>query len=413
MNALLVVGILLAAGFTLGELVGKLGLPRVTGYILAGVLLNPDVLHIVPVQFVEATEPVTSIALAILTFAVGGTLALAPLRELGKGIAFIAAGEAELAALAVTLGAMGTLPFLIRLENASFLATFLPLALLLGALASPTDPSATLAVIHQYKAKGPVSFSIMAAAALDDALGIINFSVAVMLATILTSHVSVHAFSLLTPFFSIGGAIGFGIVLGIAFHVISRHLRGEAEGLFIVLILAILTLCYGIAALLGLDQLLATMSVGITVVNFGHERDRIFRIIETYAEPLVFVLFFTISGMYLDFQILLKFFPVVLLFVAFRSMGKLVGAYAGASLARAAPSVRRYTGWGLIPQGGIVIGLALVLKQNPSLVSITSVLLNVIIGATVIHELIGPLVAKLALHKAGELAGSSVSKRIA
>lgn len=408
MNTLLVIGVLIASGFALGELVEKLGLPRVTGYILAGVLLNPGVFHIVPIQFVEATEPVTNIALAILTFAVGGTLSLGPLRELGRGIAFIAVGEAELSALAVTLGTLATLPFLIHIENASFLATFLPLSLLLGSLAAPTDPSATLAVMHQYRAKGPVSFSIMAAAALDDALGLINFSIAVMLATILTSHVSVHASSLFVPFLGIGGAILLGIVLGIAFHVVSRVIHGESEGLFIVLILAILTLCYGIATLLHLDQLLATMSVGITVVNFGHERDRIFRLIETYAEPLVFVLFFTISGMHLDFQILLRFLPVVLLFVVFRSVGKLGGAYIGARLARAQPPVRRYTGWGLIPQGGIVIGLALVMKQNLALASVSDILLNVVIGATVIHELIGPLTAKIALHKAGELHEPSV-----
>ena len=403
MNTLLAIGIVISSGFVFGEVAQKLGLPRVTGYILAGVLLNPGVFHIVPANFVQATDPVTNIALAVLTFAVGGTLALAPLRELGKVIAFIAVGEAELAALVVTLGTLATLPFLVRIENATYLATYLPLSLLLGSLASPTDPSATLAVMHQYKAKGPVSFSIMASAALDDAFGLVNFSIAMVLAAILTAHVSLHTSSLAAPFIGIGGAILLGILLGIVFHAVSRIIHGEQEGLFIVLILAVLTLCYGIATLLGLDQLLATMSVGVTVVNFGHERDKIFRLVEAYAEPLVFVLFFTISGMYLDFQVLFRFLPVVLLFVVFRSIGKLAGAYAGASLARATRSVRRYTGWGLIPQGGIVIGLALVMKQDPALASLSSVLLNVIIGATVIHELIGPLTAKLALHKAGEL----------
>jgi len=410
MNTLLIIGILITAGFTFGELVEKLGLPRVTGYILAGVLLNPGIFHFIPLEFVEATEPVTNVALAILTFAVGGTLAVAPLRELGKGIAFIALGEAELAALAVTIGALVTLPFLIHLEGATFIATYLPFALLLGALASPTDPSATLAVIHQYKAKGPVAFSIMAVAAIDDALGIINFSLAVALTTIFTSHTALHTSSFLSPFLGIGGAILLGVLFGLTFHFVSHHLHGESEGLLIVLILAILTLCYGIATLLDLDRLLATMIVGITVVNFGRERDRIFRLIENYAEPLVFVLFFTISGMLLDFQILLKFLPLVLLFATFRSFGKLGGAYAGASLARCSQSVKRYTGWGLIPQGGIVIGLALVMKQNPALASISDILLSVIIGATVIHELIGPLTSKMALQKAGELLAPSSRK---
>ena len=402
MNTLLILGILLAGGFTLGELVEKLGFPRVTGYILAGVLLNPAVFHIIPIPFVEATEPITNIALAILTFSVGGTLALAPLRELGKGIAFIALGEAQLAALAVTLGTLATLPFIIHLEGPSFLATYVPFALLLGALASPTDPSATLAVIHQYKAKGPVSFSIMGVAALDDALGIINFSVAVALATVFMNHSALHASSLISPLIGIAYSILLGVFFGLTFHFVSHLIRSESEGLFIVLILAVLTLCYGIASFLDLDQLLATMSVGITVVNFGRERDRIFRMIEEYFEPLIFVLFFTISGMYLDFQILLRFLPLVLVFVAFRTVGKLGGAYAGASLARSSQTVRRYTGWGLLPQGGIVIGLALVMKQNPALAPVSDILVSVIIGATVIHELIGPLTSKLALQKAGE-----------
>ena len=318
MNTLLIVGIIIGAGFAFGELVERLGLPRVTGYILAGVLLNPNVIPFVPVEFVQATQPITNVALAVLTFAVGGTLALAPLRELGKGIAFIALGEAELATLLVTIGALVTLPFLLHMEGATLIATYLPFALLLGSLASPTDPSATLAVIHQYRAKGPVAFSIMGVAALDDALGIINFSLAGAAATVLIQHSPLSMASLISPLLSIGGAIALGVILGFFFHFVSGFLRGETEGLLIVLIIAILTSCYGIAALFELDRLLATMCVGITVVNFGRERDKIFRLIEQYAEPLVFVIFFTISGMLLDFRILRDFLPLVLLFAAFQ-----------------------------------------------------------------------------------------------
>ncbi len=403
MDTLVVFGILLVVGFVMGELGERLGFPRVTGYILTGVLLNIDAFHFVPIAFLGTTEPVTNVALAILTFSIGGTLAWAPLRELGKGIAFIALGEAELAALVVTFGTLLVLPFLIHLNGAGFLVTYLPFALLLGALASPTDPSATLAVIHQYRAKGPVAFSIMGVAALDDALGIINFSVSVVLATILLNHASLRVYSLVQPFLVIGGSIGLGIASGYAFHLASRISRSESEGLSIVVILAVLTLCYGTATILGLGQLLATMSAGVTVVNFGHERARIFQLIENYVEPLVFVFFFTVSGMYLSFSILLRFLPLVLVFVVFRAAGKLSGAFAGAALADSVTTVRRYTGWGLLPQGGIVIGLALMMRQNPALASVSDILVSVTIGATVIHELIGPLTSKMALRKAGEL----------
>ena len=116
----------------------------------------------------------------------------------------------------------------------------------------------------------------------------------------------------------------------------------------------------------------------------------------------MFIVFFTVSGMLLDVRVLFQYLPVVLLFVVFRSVGKLAGTYLGARLGRASRAVRRYAGWGLIPQGGIVIGLALLARQEPALAPISHILLNVIIGATVIHELIGPLMAKLAITKSGE-----------
>ena len=109
--------------------------------------------------------------------------------------------------------------------------------------------------------------------------------------------------------------------------------------------------------------------------------------------------------MYLDFSVLLKFLPFVLLFVVFRAIGKLSGAFAGATLAHASKAIRRYTGWGLLSQGGIVIGLALIMRQNPAFADISNIIVSVTIGATVIHELIGPITSKLALQKAGELPG--------
>ncbi len=402
MNALLILGGMVVAGYFVGEMVAKIGLPRVSGYIVAGLALNPNLTGWVPEAFVASTGPVTNLSLAVLTFAVGGTLAFASLKELGKGILFLAFGESELAALLVTGGLLVTLPFFVHIEG-TYLTTILPLALLLGALASPTDPSATLAVIHQYKAKGLVSFSIMASAAVDDALGILNFSFATMIASMLVSHTAGGISAIIEPFIAILGAVALGIACGLLFHFIPRLLRAEADGLLLVLLVGLLGFAYGLSTAFKLDELLSTMSMGVMVVNFGQHRDRVFRLLEEYIEPLVFVLFFTISGMLLDFEVLFRFFPVVLAFVLFRSLGKVGGAYLGATVGHASKEVRRFAGWGLIPQGGIVIGLALVLQRNPAFASVSSILVNVVIGATVIHELIGPLTAKLAIVKSGEI----------
>jgi Kef-type K+ transport system membrane component KefB len=401
-NALLYLGISIATGFVLGELVSRIGLPRVSGYIVAGLALNPKITGIVPLSFVSGTDPVINLSLAVLTFAVGGTLALAPLRELGKKIILLALGEAELSAMVVIGGSLAVFPFLLP-NFGSFTQQLVPFALMLGALASPTDPSATLAVIHQYKARGVVSFSIMASAALDDALGILNFSVAIVFASILITHASKGFGAILEPVVAILGAIALGVACGTLFHWVPRWFRAETDGLQLVVLFGLLAVCYGVATVLDLDQLLATMTMGIVAVNVGRDSTKIFHLIEEYIEPLVFVVFFTISGMLLDVQVLFQYFPVVLFFVLFRSVGKLGGAYIGALAGRSAPVVRRYAGLGLIPQGGIVIGLALLFQQDPAFSTISNILVSVIIGSTVIHELLGPLTAKLAIVKSGEI----------
>jgi Kef-type K+ transport system membrane component KefB len=125
--------------------------------------------------------------------------------------------------------------------------------------------------------------------------------------------------------------------------------------------------------------------------------------LERYTEEMVFVLFFTLSGMHLAVSVLLANLHIILFFILFRSMGKVTGAVLGATLARAPKKVRKFTAGGLIPQGGIVVGLALLLKQNPAFSEISSILLNVIIGATVVHELIGPVLSRLAIQAAGEI----------
>ena len=403
MNGILATGLAIMLGYVLGELVRKLGLPRVSGYIVAGLLLNPGITGFVSSGFVDSMGTTTDFSLAILTFAIGGTLAFGPLKELGKKIIFIAVGEAQLSAFLVMVGCLVTLPFLLP-EAGGFWRTIAPLAVLLGALASPTDPSATLAVVRQYKAKGMVTFSIMASAALDDALGILNYSLGIVVALVLITHHVGGVGTILEPLIAIGGALGLGVVSGLAFRFAPQWLRGENDGLHIALLLGILGLCYGVSALLDLDQLLATMAMGMTVVNTSRQQERhhVFHLLEESIEPIVFIVFFTVSGMLLDVAVLVQYMPVVLVFVFFRSIGKLVGANVGARLGKASRSVRRYAGWGLIPQGGIVIGLALLAQQEPALAPISHILLNVIIGATVIHELIGPLTAKLAIMKSGE-----------
>lgn len=409
MQSILIFGIILITGYVFGEMATKIKLPKVTGYILAGILLNPGLFNFIPENFINHTNLITNISLSVITFSVGGTLSYSRIKKLGKEILFITLFEAEFAFLSVFIGFMVIAPFFIHIPdatllNATWLTIFIPISILIGSLASPTDPASTLAIVHEYKAKGDVTSTIMGVAAFDDALGIINYSLAIAIAGAFAFNDSFSVTSsILTLLITIGGAIIIGAIFGFIFNAIMLIIKKDTDGALIVCIIGLLLLCFGSATLLGVDELIATMMMGVIVINFNSKKDKIFKIIEQNIEELIFVLFFTLSGMYLNFSVLSTSYILVLLFVVFRVIGKFSGTILGAFISKSSTAVKRYTASGLIPQGGIVIGLALLLKHNHAFDNISDVIITVIIGATIIHELIGPVLAKIALKKAGEI----------
>ncbi|KPJ74405.1 hypothetical protein AMJ52_00710 [candidate division TA06 bacterium DG_78] len=404
MQPLITVGIIILIGFIFGEIANKIRLPKVTGYICAGILLNPGLFNIIPQDFVIHTDLVTNIALSFITFSVGGTLFYSHIKRMGKGISYITICEAECAFLIVILGFLLLSPVFIHFPGASWLTTFIPISILVGSLASPTDPTATLAVVHEYKAKGDVTSTIMGVAAFDDALGIINYSFAFTIAGVLILHknFSVHS-SLLQPFIIIFGSIFVGCMFGVVLNWVTMITKKETEGTLIVVIFGFLSLCFGVAKVLGVDALLTTMVMGIVVVNFNPLRAKIFKVLERYTEELIFILFFTLSGMHLKFSVLANFYILVFFFVVLRTIGKFLGVIIGSHISKTSRKIRKYTTGGLIPQGGIVVGLALLIKQNPAFDTIADIIIGIIIGATIIHELIGPISARLSLKKAGDI----------
>ena len=403
MASILIIGIIIFTGFVVGELCTRIGLPKVTGYILAGLILNPKLTHFIPESFVEHTALVTNIALSFITFSVGGTLLFSKIRSLGKPIIFITFFESEFAFLFVGVFFIILGPLVVSQPEFTFVSFFIPLALLLASLSSPTDPSATLAVEHQYKAKGEVTSTIMGVAAFDDILGIINYSLAVSVAGICILDQSLGIYSIAQPFIKILGSIVGGCLFGFLLNILTKIIKKETEGVLITLIISLLSLCYGLAGMFGADELLSTMTMGIVVVNYNIKKEEIFKILERYTEELIFVLFFTISAMHLDFSVMVSNYFFIIIFIVFRSIGKFSGTILGGKISKSSLSVQKFTAGGLIPQGGIVIGLVLVVKQNPAFNSISDIILNVIIGATIIHEILGPVISKFALEKAGEI----------
>lgn len=404
MDPVLVVGIIVIVGFIFGEIAVKLKLPKVTGYILAGVFLNPGVMTFMPHIAANRTNLIINLALCFITFSIGGTLQYSRLKRLGKGILWITICEAEFAFLAVTIGFLSIAHFFIHGPSIGWFTTYIPLSILAGCIASPTDPTPALAITHEYNSKGAVTSTIMGVAASDDALGIMNFSLAIVIAQsfVLKAPFSLYS-SIAVPLMIIFGSLLLGTLFGLLLNIVTKLVSKESEGVLIVVIFGLLACCFGIADVIMCDALLATMVMGIVVVNFNPKQEKIFKVLERYTEELIFLVFFTISGMQLNFSVLPTATILIIFFVIFRIIGKVVGTVCGAVIAGSSSNVKKYTIGGLIPYGGIVVGLALLMKQNAAFASFADIIIAVVIGTTVISELIGSVCLKIALKRAGEI----------
>ncbi len=403
LGAVFYIGLVLIIGYYSGKLANRFHLPRVSGYILAGMLLSPSILKIFPMDFVKSSDIVTDFALAMITYSIGGSLAIQRIKKLGKSIVLITVFEAEMAFLAMIIGFVVILPFFFHTETAKeFLHVALPLALLIGAMASPTDPTATLAVIHEYGARGPLTTTLLGVAASDDALGIINYSVAIGIASALITGQHINGFTIaIKPLIDIVSSIAVGAIGGYVLVKISEKMR--REGAVITIILGTLFVVFGTAHALDLDPLLSTMTAGAVVVNISSNIEKMFEIIEKYYEEMVFTLFFVLSGAHIELGVLVKASLLVLAFVLLRFVGKAVGVFIGGKLSNTAPNVYKHLWLGLIPQGGIVVGLALATVRRPEFSNYAPLVMNLILGTTALHELLGPIFSKLAITKAGEI----------
>ena len=373
--------------------------------------MEPSFLGIVPEKFIENSNSISNFALCIITYAIGGSLQFSRLRKLGKTILCMTLLEAEIAFFMVFLGLLFALPLISQYAGVPIKPEYyLPLALLAGALASPTDPTAALAVKEEYKAEGPVTTTILGIAAFDDATGIINFSIASAIGIMFLGKSSggissalIHPAVLISLSVLTGGVFG-GFLLKIAERV-------KDKGVLIVLIFGSLFACFGIAQMLGLDELLSTMVLGCVISNFAKDRDKFFISVRDYFEEIIFVIFFVLAGAHLNLMVLKNSLWIVVVFVILRALGKFIGTFLGGMISDAPAKVKKYTAFGLIPQGGIVVGLALLVRQDPKFSEISLFLLNIVLGTTVFHEFIGPLLAKRALKKAGEITRGTIKKQ--
>jgi Kef-type K+ transport system membrane component KefB len=405
LNLIFQIGVILVTGVVLGELSGKLGLPKISGYITAGIILHPQVTGFVEPGFVDRSESLISIALSFITFSIGGQLSLDRIKKMGKNILLIALFESLLAFAFVSISLLLSLRFYYP-EIQDWQVAVL-VGLILGSLAAPTDPSAIMAISHEDKPKGEVSSTVIGVAAFDDIIGIILFTITLSIAgSSLGSETIGVGQSLMDLGKEIGGAIVVGLFFGFLFNRFSIYFEKKTEGALIVIILTALMLCYGVSAMLGFDELLGTLAMGMIVVNYHKHHEKIFSIIDRYTDELIFLVFFALSGLHLRFDILSGSLVMIGIFVFARTIGKYSGTWLGAWATGSHPKVRKYAAGGLFPQGGIVIGLALLFAKKEGVSEFSSMVISIVIGAAIVHELIGPVIAKFALRKAGEIHSS-------
>jgi Kef-type K+ transport system membrane component KefB len=402
MDNLFWIGLLLILGYMAGIISNRFRLPKVSGYILVGILLSPSFSHILPQSFLSSTEGIVHFSLAVIAFLIGGSLKYQHVKKLKTTILSVMFSASEMTFVVVSVGLFFILPSL-SLPALAFESyqEYLFTALFLGAIGAATAPAEVLAVIHQYKAKGPLTTTLLGVVATDDAAALINFSLVLSLASLMQGNSDTTlGWSLLELFWMIFLSVLLGLVAG---WLQSHHIKGlNQESSLMISTFGSLLIIYTLAHYFGLDGLLTCMAYGVSITNLSTKSDAIFKVIQMHFEEIIFVLFFIISGASIELEVLAVVWPIALLYVVLRMIGKIGGSWFGATLSKADPIIKKYAGIGQMPQTGVAIGLALILYHNPDFTGIGSVVLNTIIAATAINAVIGPYLLKKVLYKANE-----------
>ena len=421
----LYIAILLLAGLMSTRLMKILKLPNVTGYIITGIIMGPFVFGLLFNNFtyegikdsviylhIDKIKWVSTVALGFIAFSIGTSFKKTVLKAVGKKVVIITILEAlgaSIFVLTALLVAHFIFPQYIPLE----------LALTLGAIASATAPAATLMVIKQYRARGPLVDTLLPVVALDDAAALVLFAVLFQIAMAVAGGGTFSLYNMLAkPLIEIALSLAIGAVLGIAISFINKLFKSRNNKLVLCIftVFASVGLYYlfkqpYMGGGFELSSLLTCMVAGAMFTNLAKDSDRTLDILERFTSP-IYMMFFVISGASLDLSIFtnkLGLIAVVIavIYIIFRVVGKWLGAYTGSSISKTEPQVKKYLGFTLIPQAGVAIGLATnasaLFSANEATQISGALIIAIILTSTLIYELFGPLISKWALNKAGEI----------
>lgn len=394
MNVLLKISIVLLVGSIGGRVAKYFKLPNVSGYLVAGLFLGPSFLKLISAQDSNSFSVISEFALAIIAFSIGSEFIIKDMKKAGKSIAIITLAEVIGAVLVVFC-----VMYYIFKQPFAF-------SIVIASMSAATAPAATLLVIQQYKAHGPLTKTILPVVALDDVYGIIVFGIAMSVAKLTIGKNDLSIFEMISgPVIEIGGSLILGLVLGLLLVTIANKTKNKDD--LQVITLGAIGVAAGLSTFLGFSPLLTNILMGMTLVNLKKNSERVFKTVERFV-PAVYVLFFTLAGASLDLSILAAVGVAGVGYVIARATGKYIGAYIGAKAVRSEKAVAKYLGLALLPQGGISIGLSVIVRQQlpEYAVGITTIIMFSIL----IYEVSGPIFAKIAIDKAGEIDGLNKMK---
>lgn len=399
-HILVFVGLTLLLGYAGGKLASLLKAPRVSGYVVVGMLLSPSLLGIFHEELVsEDLVIITDIALGIIAFSIGGALELAKIRRLGKQIFWITLTQGLGAFFTVTAAVAIFFPMIVGSQS-PLLAHYLPLAIIMGAISAATAPAATLGVVHEYRASGPLTTVLLGVVTLDDALTILFFAFAVELSGSLMTGEALSFVGVLSgPFREILTALVIGVLGGLFFRAVVP--RVSTRGSLLVVGMGTVFLTGGLAVSFHSSALLANMTLGFMAVNFVRHSEDLFSVVEGIEEP-IFILFFVLAGAHLDFGKFQAAGGLAVLIIAGRFTGKFIGSRLGARISGAPETVRKYLGFALLPKAGITVGLVLVAKEIFTDPNVAELMINAVLGSVIINELLSPPMVRYALIRSGE-----------
>jgi len=403
-SGLTLIGAATIIAFYVGRLARLARLPSLIGYMFVGVILGPSVLHLFDEPSMEGLSFITEIALGFVAFSIGSELNLSTLKRLGGGIISIILAESFGAFIVVVLAVYA-------------LTRDLPLALIFGSMAPASAPAGTVAVIQECRAKGSLTTTLYAVVGFDDGLAIIIFGFAAALAkTLLITEASGAAEgilgALLVPAKEIGLSFVVGGVAGLLFYHLVRRLQSARD--ILIVVFGVILICTGLSIRWHLSLILTNMVVGFVLANARHE-SLLHRVTAPLLEvmPLLFVLFFCLAGAHLQLSALPALGAVGIVYVLGRSFGLIGGARLGALFGHVEDKVKKYVGLGILSQAGVAIGLSLIVKHEftqldarynaPHALAIGTSVLATITATCIFFEIIGPILTKIALKRAGEI----------